>query len=71
MNKYWDSFINSKLGLFSLYTCGSVRAFFATPRPFGNDDLFKVAQLCQVGGDAADLCFGALLPRAVDRRGGE
>ncbi len=37
----------------------------------GDDDLFKVAQLCQVGGDAADLRFGALLPRAVDRRGGE
>lgn len=55
---------------FSSHTCGFIWAFFATPWSFGNDDLFKVAQLCQVGGDAADLCFGALLPRAVDRRGG-
>ena len=52
-------------------TCRSVWAFFAAPWSFGDDDLFKVAQLCQVGGDAADLCFGALLPGAVDRRRGE
>lgn len=52
-------------------TCGSIGAFLAAPRSFGNDDLFEVAQLCQVVGDAADLRFGALLPRAVDGRGGE
>lgn len=52
-------------------TCRSVWAFFAAPWSFGDDDLFKVAKLCQVGGDAADLCFGALLPGAVDRRRGE
>lgn len=49
--------------------CGSVGALFATPWSFGNDDLFKVTQLRQVGGDAAGLGFGALLPGTVDRRG--
>lgn len=52
-------------------TCGSIGAFLAASRAFGNNNLLEVAQLRQVVGDAADLGFGALFARTVDRRGGE
>lgn len=55
--------------MYPSHTCGSITALFAAPGSLGDDDLFEVGQLSQVGGDAASLRFGALLPGAVDGRG--
>lgn len=51
----------------SLLTCRAIWTFFVIPLSFGNDDLLKVTQFCQVVCDTADLCLSALLSRSVDR----